>query len=410
MDLQRSVMKGTNETGDAFHILAGWFIDGTGERIKQDLLIQVVKGVITSMKRSRPQELESIQGKVLDFSDCTVLPGLVDCHVHLTMSGTNDLEIRKMQLALTFAQAERIIAERIRRQLNHGIIALRDGGDSAGHTFRYQDQCLAANKLPVYLRTAGKAWRSRGRYGRLIGRPPADGCSLAQCIERQEKKADHVKIINSGLNSLTEFGKQTAPQFDLETLEAAVQAARLRRQKVMVHANGRVPVRLAVDAGCDSIEHGFFMGRENLERIAELQTFWVPTAFSMRAFSRQLPAASIEAEVSKRNLDHQLQQIALARQAGVPIAVGTDCGSLGIHHGKAFIEEFKLLMEAGFSTADAIRCATLEGARLLGLENQLGQLKKGMPATFIAVAGDPSSLPDALLSPQQVYVCGRLIA
>ena len=395
---------------DPFYVLAGWLIDGTGESARSNILIQIQGGMIASLKKVRRDDLESIDHTVVDLSRCTLLPGLIDCHVHLTMSGMNDPNVRERQLQSSFEQAKDLISERIGRQIAHGVVALRDGGDSSGHTLRYQGERRAFDKHPAWIKTAGKAWRSQGRYGRLIGRPPESGYTLAQCIARQDGEADQVKIINSGLNSLTQFGKETAPQFSREELEVAFQAARKRHQKVMVHANGKLPVRFAVEAGCHSIEHGFFMGGENLERMAELQVFWTPTAFAMRAYCRQLAPESLETEVASKNLDHQLEQIAHARQLGAPVVVGTDSGGLGIRHGRAFVEELKLLIEGGFSTPEAIQCATWNGARLLGLEEDLGRLKKGFPATFVVVSGDPSGLPDGLHRPERIYVRGELVS
>jgi imidazolonepropionase-like amidohydrolase len=391
-------------------ILAGWLIDGTGGSIRSNILIHIEDGVIASLKKVRSDEPAAIHMQVLDLSHCTILPALVDCHVHLTMSGTVNEEYRKRQLGFTFEQARSAIADHLLEHLAHGVLAVRDGGDSAAYTLRYKKERTLHDKSPVHVKAAGKAWHSRGRYGRLIGVPPSDGCTLAHCIASQKEKPDHIKIINSGLNSLTNFGKETPPQFTQDDLDAAVQTGRRFRLDTMVHANGRVPVRMAVEAGCRSIEHGFFMGRENIERMAELQVFWVPTAFSMKAYSRELAPGSVESEVSVRNLDHQLEQIAYARHLGAPVVIGTDSGGLGIHHGRSFVEELKLLMEAGFSLEDGIRCGSFDGARLLGLDHELGSLKKGMPATFLAARGTPSDLPESLLDPERVYVRGKLIS
>lgn len=397
----------SNDMDRCYSLFAGWLIDGTGGPVRRDVLIQVENGIVASIRRFRGGEPgPSEDGSALNFSKCTVLPGLVDCHVHLTWSGTVDQYVRQSQLTLPFEQAGSLMAERIGKHLSRGIVALRDGGDSAGHTLRYRNEYPNGEGLPVYLKAAGKAWRAGGRYGRILGRAPLDGCTLAESIARQDKKADHVKIINSGLNSLTQFGKETAPQFAPDELDSAVRTARKRGEKTMVHANGELPVRLAIEARCNSIEHGFFMGGENLDRMADLQIFWTPTAFSMKAYSELLSPGSIETQVSARNLDHQLEQLAHARTAGVPVVVGTDCGGLGIYHGKAFVEEFRLLMQGGFSTEETVRCATLEGARLLGLEQEIGQLKPGMPATFVVLRGAPSELSDSLGSPQAVYVRG----
>jgi imidazolonepropionase-like amidohydrolase len=129
----------------------------------------------------------------------------------------------------------------------------------------------------------------------------------------------------------------------------------------------------------------------------------------MKAYSRELAPGSVESDVSVRNLDHQLEQIAYARHLGAPVVIGTDSGGLGIHHGRSFVEELKLLMEAGFSLEDGIRCGSFDGARLLGLDHELGSLRKGMPATFLAARGNPSDLPESLLDPEGVYVRGKSI-
>jgi imidazolonepropionase-like amidohydrolase len=393
-----------------FDLFVGWLIDGTGAPARRDVVVRVEEGVIESVKHVSRGDLNmslpvSVR-ELTDLSHCTLLPGLVDCHVHLTMSGTNDERVRRKQLSFTFEQARPLMDERIKKCLSYGIMALRDGGDSAGLASRYKSEWLPDLGLPMHLKVAGRAWRAKGRYGRLIGRPPEDGCSLAECVAGQDQLTDHVKIVNSGLNSLTEFAKETAPQFSFEELDAAVRAARRGRRNTMVHANGKLPVGIAVEAGCDSIEHGFFMGAANMKRMADLQIFWAPTAYSMKAFSTHMPPESIEAETSARNLDHQLGQISRARDLGVPVVVGTDAGGFGLYHGRAFIEELKLIIEAGFSLEDAVRCASLDGARLLGLEKQIGQIKRGMDANFIAVPGPPSALPNALLQVERVYVRG----
>jgi hypothetical protein len=325
------------------------------------------------------------------------------------MSGTNDPEIRQHQLDATFGHMKEVISKHIHQQLAHGVVAVRDGGDYAGHTLRYKIQCLPLEHQRICIKSAGRAWRAPGRYGRLIGRPPPGGKTLAQAIKCSKENIDLVKIVNSGLNSLTEFGKQTPPQFDLDQLRTAVQNAGDLGLRVMVHANGKHPVRMAIKAGCHSIEHGFFMGKENLRRMADKQVTWVPTAFTMKAYYKSLKPNSPEKEVALRNLDHQMEQISRGIQYGVPIAVGTDCGSLGVHHGTAFKEEFKLLIKAGMPVKKAVQCATLNGARLLGIEDDFGKLTAEMPATLVAAKGDPSCLPDALSAPEKIFIRGNAL-
>jgi imidazolonepropionase-like amidohydrolase len=166
---------------------------------------------------------------------------------------------------------------------------------------------------------------------------------------------------------------------------------------------------MAIEAGCHSIEHGFFMGAENLKRMAEQQIHWVPTACTMAAYARSLDAGCIESKIAKKNLDHQLAQIKIADALGVHLAVGTDAGSLGVHHGQAVREEIGLFMLAGLSLERAVQCASSKSAALIGTDKEIGRLAPGMPATFIAIRGRPKSLPEALLAPAKVYLKGEVI-
>jgi imidazolonepropionase-like amidohydrolase len=232
---------------------------------------------------------------------------------------------------------------------------------------------------------------------------------LVEAMTREGTKRDHIKIVNSGLNSLTRFGEETAPQFGFKELEVAVKTAHALGLKVMVHANGGLPVAWAVEAGCDSIEHGFFMGRANLEKMAERGTTWVPTAFTMAAYADKLAKNSAESEGAKRNLDHQLNQIRVAKGLGVSIAAGTDSGSLGVNHGEALSEELRLLMSAGFSLQEAVQCASSRGAELLNVEDHTGVLAPGRPATFVAVKAAPEGVLDGLKAPYMVVVSGKVV-
>jgi imidazolonepropionase-like amidohydrolase len=264
----------------------GSLIDGTGKPAMKDVLVEVKEGRIASISAVRSDDLMRIQ--YVDFLDSTMIPGLIDAHVHLSMSGTDDPAIRAAQLERPREEAKAIIARHLVQHLKHGVVAVRDGGDHDGHTFGFVKETLPLQRLPICVRVAGCAFRARGRYGKLIGPPVSDGLKLGEAIGAGAKGIDHVKIVNSGLNSLTRFGWETAPQFDGHQLKEAVQKAHSLGLKVMVHANGRIPVMHAVEAGCDSIEHGFFMGKQNLARMAARGTVWVPTAFTMRAYSEKL--------------------------------------------------------------------------------------------------------------------------
>jgi len=381
----------------------GWLIDGTGGPIQKEMLLKIEQGKIRTL-RSYASGDDQIPG-VIDWSQYTILPGLIDSHVHLFMSGTSDADIRQNQLKADYSQSKTVIAKHLAQHLACGVVAVRDGGDRKAHVLRYKNQEIQQIGIPVSLRTAGSAWRQAGRYGKLIGHAPKRFSSLAEAIRQTTDQIDHVKIVNSGLNSLTVFGKETAPQFALSEMKEAVKVGRSKGLPTMVHANGRLPVKIAVEAGCVSIEHGFFMGRENLQRMVENRTFWVPTGFTMQGYANQLPSGTLEAKTAQHNLEDQLQQLMWARERGVCIALGTDAGSLGVHHGAAVLEELRLFSQAGYSVQEAIQCATSNGSALLGLHN-FGTLAQGMSATLVAVAGDPSRLPGSLSKVEHLIVGG----
>ncbi len=388
---------------DSRFFIAGWLIDGSGGQIKKNIIIQIKKGYIRSIK---PCDRFLDKTRAVDLTGHTILPCLTDSHVHLSMSGTDDQEIRKRQLNADFDYIKKNIKHHIQQHILFGVLGIRDGGDSRAHALNYKNRYLAPLTIPLALKVAGRAWHKPGRYGKIIGRVPPENYTLAQAIEGEKANIDHVKIVNSGLNSLKVFGKETMPQFYLKEMKAAVKASVSRGFKVMVHANGKNPVGIAVEAGCHSIEHGFFMGYENLQKMVDKDVTWVPTACTMKAYSEKFENFSIEAQICKKNLDHQISQISKARELGIKVALGTDSGSLGVNHGRAVIEELELLIKAGFSIQEAVKCATHNGTRLLGI-TEFGILTKNMPATFIAVKGEPEKLPNSLKKIANIYVLGQ---
>lgn len=377
-------------------LIAGWLIDGTGRKARQRMSIGIRNGRIDFVRPCDPTPPPEEAGGILDCSEATILPAWIDCHVHLAMSGTTHLDERKAQLA--DEDPNRI--PRIERHLNDhrrwGIVAVRDGGDRHRSVLRYcRDMTEQGIRLPVQVATPGAAWHAEGRYGNLIGRSPDFGKTLAEAIESEWNsspyKPDHLKIVQSGLNSLTRFAHQTAPQFSLSELREVVSLARRLNLPVMTHANGAIPVSIAAEAGCTSIEHGFFMGREVLKVLGERGVVWVPTVGTMKAYADSLPSDSPQISIAQKTLDHQLNQLYDARRFGVRVAMGTDSGSMGVHHGRSFLEEFRLFLEAGHAVHEASAAASHIGAELLGL-GHLGTIEAGKAAVFLRIPGPPETV------------------
>ncbi|MEW6260244.1 MAG: amidohydrolase family protein [Thermodesulfobacteriota bacterium] len=382
-------------------LMVGWLIDGTGQKTRRHMCIGIRNGWIDFVRPCDPALTAKGTEEIQDWSNATVLPAWIDCHVHLAMSGTTNPEERTAQLS--DEDPERI--HRIERHLTDhrrwGIVAVRDGGDRHQSVLQYCRNLAARGiRLPVHVATPGAAWHARGRYGQVIGRSPAAGKTLAEAIESNWNdcpyKPDHLKIVQSGLNSLTHFAHQTAPQFSFSELREAVSLAHRLGLPVMAHANGILPVSIAADVGCTSIEHGFFMGEEVLKRLAELGTVWVPTVGTMKAYAESLPSDSAQISVAQKTLDHQLNQLYDARRFGVRIAMGTDSGSMGVHHGRSFLEEFRLFLEAGHAVHEAAAAASRNGAELIGL-GHLGTIEVGKAAVFLRIPGPPETIAEQLV-------------
>ncbi len=314
----------------------------------------------------------------------TLLPGLVDAHVHLYMEATADPARRQLQLHTTYEERRPVMERALQSLARAGVVAVRDGGDYGGFAWRY---CREHSTAPVVVCNAGRAWRAPGRYGKLIGRPPREGETLAEAVQRDlvaTPGMELVKIAQSGVNSLVTFGKTTKPQFTREELRAVVTVAHAHGRTVMVHANGPEAVRRAIEAGCDSIEHGFFATLEVLKRACDTGTVWVPTLAPMWAYAQAPGVPDGQRDVARRTLEAQLETVGRAVRAGVTVAAGSDAGSLGVVHGPGLWAELWLLRQAGLSVDQVLEAATTVGARLLRLE--------ALPTDHIAVAGPRDQL------------------
>ena len=401
--LRASIRQAAGIGGGSFALRTGWLIDGTGGSCRRDALVHIVKGGITAVEAF---SAEAARDKpCVDASAYTVLPPLVDCHVHLVFSGSRDGQIRKQQMERTGDAVQKTIAGHMEDHWRHGVLAVRDGGDRDAQVLRFKQGRRCRTGQGVQLAATACAWHAKGRYGRMLGQTlPADETALARVAEGCGE-CDHIKVIQSGMNSLDHFGKETAPQFPEALLRSLVAAAAKAGKPVMAHANGREPVRSAIAAGCRSIEHGYFMGADNLSRLADSGVFWVPTAIPMAALSQCPTLTTVQKEIAGRTLDHQLKQIADARAAGVRIALGTDAGSIGVNHGVAVRQELALLVRAGFSIEGAVGCATQTATELLGIETP-GILKPGRPANLLVLPGRPENLTDPLQAFQAGFLDG----
>lgn len=384
-----------------FH--AGWLIDGSGDLLQKDQYITVEDGVISSISKEKP---EGDGCEIVDYSLCTIVPPLFDCHVHLALSSTTDLAVRGEMLHAGRAEVQKIIGQNLHYHFIHGVLAVRDAGDKKAVVSSWcRDNQVDNGEGKVLVRSAGKAVCKEGKYGSYLG------TSLTMnTFDEIAGKVDQVKIINSSINSLSKVEKEGESFFSLTELQQMVGQAHTLGKKVMVHCNGREAIKNAVLAGCDSVEHGYFMTEDSLELMVQKNIFWVPTLHAMEVCAEGVREGELDGVVgvAERTLDHQLHLLSLAREIGVKVAIGTDSGCYGVRHGESLSREIRLLTRAGYSLEEAVCCATSHGAELVGVE-EIGLLKKGSSASFLVVRATPSMVLRKMTYLESIYKNGSKV-
>ena len=357
------------------YIHAGYLIDGTGTKIQKDIIIEVNNQKIVSIN---PINSDLHKKITHDLSKKILLPPMVDAHVHLSMSGTKNLSYRKSQLKMNFNQVKLLISEHLKNFYSSGIWHVRDAGDHYGYTDFYKRNI----GHEVAIHSANKAWYRKGRYGKFVGKDisPDENC-LTKI--QNNKISDHIKIILSGINSIKTFGKETKPQFSQQEMNTICKWAKTNKKPVMVHANGKQAVQIAINAGCTSVEHGYFMGKENLQKMADNQIYWTPTLIPMYVLSKYLEDQK-EKDIAMQTFDHQCEQLIQAKKMEVPIIVGSDAGSFGVDHEKGFFDEINLIMKCGYSLEKVIQSCTSLSMKLLKCSFS-GILQKGKSARFVTL-------------------------
>ncbi|MDR3089537.1 MAG: amidohydrolase family protein [Desulfobulbaceae bacterium] len=380
-------------------IRVGWLIDGLGGAIRRDVTLGVADGKIVSITETADQRGDEPH---LDLSRATILPHLIDSHIHLWLSASTDPEYRARQCQATPEAITAQIKQNLGYLLAHGVVVARDLGDRHGLALAESRRFTDA---PTRIIASGPGWHQNGRYGTLFAHAPETGETLVVACRRGDDGAPWLKIFQSGANSLKIFGQAAKPQFSAEEMRAATAWAHSQGKKVAVHANGAEAAHSALTAGCDSIEHGYFIGEENLREMARRGVVWAPTLVPMRALADYPGLSPAERAIAAKNLAHQIEQVRLGRKLGVQIVCGTDAGCTGVICGDALREELALLMKAGFSLAEAVKSATSDAASLLGLPGF--SLAPGQPADFLVVRASPAQLPRKLFFIDAIYRNGE---
>jgi imidazolonepropionase-like amidohydrolase len=369
-------------------LVGGVVIDGTGGLPRRDatLVIEGSKIVEVSQQRAFGPEVP-----VVDLAGATVMPGLVDTHVHFSHWGMTLIANQGQSLMLLAAQT----VAALRTTLEAGCTTARDlGGMDAGFREAVARGLIAGPRLQCSLviisPTNGivDATTQQGLASPTIPGMPTPECNgpygaRAKVREVLRQGADAIKIATSGGVSSPKIGPRR-PIFTREEVEAIVDEAHMAGVPVACHALGGPGLLMAVRAGVDTIEHGGWLDDEAAAEMARRGTWYVPTFAVYRAHSTLGPAFKQERARAMR--EHHLQSFGRAMRAGVRVAMGTDDGNYG--YGDTALETV-LLVEAGMTPAQAIEASTRRAAECLRLEREVGTLEAGKEADLIVLDADP---------------------
>tara|TARA_R110002072_G_scaffold14272_1_gene59283 strand:+ start:43159 stop:44436 length:1278 start_codon:yes stop_codon:yes gene_type:complete len=338
----------------------------------------------------------------IDLRDKTVLPGLIDMHVHIESETSPDNYVKPF--TLNEADVAFNAADIAKRTLMAGFTTVRDlGGSGVNVALR---NAIAKGKVPgprIYTAekaiatTGGHADPTNGRKKELMGDPgPAEGVingpveARKAVRQRYKNGADCIKITaTGGVLSVSKNGHN--PQFTQEELNEIVKTANEYGMSVAAHAHGIEGMKRAIKAGVLTIEHGSLMDLETAQLMKQYGTYLVPTLSAGRyvAEKAKVPGYYPEIIIPKIvMIDAQLKEtFAMVSKEGVNIAFGTDAGVFP--HGDN-AKEFRYMVESGWSPIFALQSATVVNAKLLDMENELGQLAVGFIADIVAVNEDPT--------------------
>lgn len=381
---------------------AARLVDGTGATPINNAVVIVTDHKITAVGSAGSVRIPA-GAKVIDLRDVTLLPGFIDAHTHLIgrVLGDPESDMSPVRDYDSFGAILGVL--HARDTLMAGFTSVRNVGASG----RFDDMALrkAINEgwtIGPRMETAGHAIGITGGHCDENGFKPgvaepmpldgvADGPEqIRQAVRLQIKYgADVIKTCATG-GVLSEGDAVGATQYSFEELKALVEEANKLERKVAAHAHGTEGIKLAVRAGVSSIEHGSFLDEEGARMMKERGTFLVPTLMAAEGVERAAKNGvlkGLRAEKALAAAAAVRRAIKLAVANKVLIALGTDAGV--IPHGTNGREFFLMVDWGGMTNMDAIQAGTLNGAKLLGWDQNLGSLTVGKWADIVAVSGDP---------------------
>ena len=374
--------------------------DGTGAEPEETDSVVVIDGRVTDT--DPPHD-----ATVIDLGGRFLMPGLIDCHTHLTIHAAPSQ--REGEEALRPGVVGHFVATSLRDALRMGITTIRETGAHGDTVFAVRQAIRYGAFLAPRLLVSGRlvsATSPQGRHFRDMYRE-ADGPDEMRKAAREQIRAgaDFVKIMTTGARSV-EWENPDPAQMTREEVAAVVEEVHRLGYRVAAHCEGLEGTRLAIEEGVDTIEHGFYLHQEPelLKKLARRRGVLVPTLTFLHDVAEH-KAEQWSAHLVERgayNIAEAERTLKAAIEADVPIAMGWD----GEPEANA-ASELALMVKAGMTPADALVSATSMAAYALGLDNLIGTIGDGMLADLAVVDGDPLDDVAILTQPDRIQLVVR---
>jgi imidazolonepropionase-like amidohydrolase len=362
-------------------------IDGTGAVHERATLLvrgSKISAVGPSNEVRIPKGAVRINGRGL-----SIIPGLIDCHVHLCLGGEADVvaTLESEQPSYTLLKS----ARHAKATIDAGFTTVRDVG-SRDHSIFTLKQAIESGVMPgPRIVGAGRAICMIGGHARFIGQE-VEGTEQVRRVVAEEVAAGAgvIKIIASG-GVLTPGTSPDEAQMTLEELAAAVDAARQAGKRVAAHAHGAAGMKNAIQAGVRSIEHATLLDDEAGALMKRYGVYMVPTLSALATTAACRPGCGIPESAldkAKAMTKRHRASFKAAHQSGIAIAMGTDAGTPFNYHGDN-AQELERMVAFGMTPMEAIVASTAMAAQLIGIQSSVGTVTKGLEADLVILKGNP---------------------